>query len=628
MNSNRQSPQAYRFGGFELDPRAGELRKQGRKIKLQGQPLDILTMLLEHPGEVVTREELQKRLWPADTFVDFEHSLNAAVKRLREALDDSADTPQFIETLPRRGYRFIGTLDGGSAVAPEGEQRRLARRWIGYAAIVLVVLFGVAFALNLGGWRDSVLHRSRMPRIQSIAVLPLENLSRDPEQEYFADGMTDALIANLAQISALRVISRTSVMRYKGTKKSLPEIARELNVDAVVEGTVLRSGERVRIIAQLIEAPTDRHLWAASYERDLRDVLALQSEVARAIAGEIRVQLTPREQVRLASVHVISPEAHEAYLRARYEFYQARNVIPGRQRNESLWRSVGLFQQAIQLEPTYAPTYAGLASSYDSLADERHREVAAKSREAAEKAVALDETLAEGHSALGSVALFNEWDWARAERELKRAIELNPNFAGAHSSYALYLRVVGRFDHAVSEINRARELDPSNLGLQTNAAHIYRCARQYDRAIETFQGLLKLDPNRWYDRYWLGVAYIDKGQLDQGLAEIKMAERHPEADPWARAALAWAEGLAGNRAAALRGRAKLESLSREQPVSPIARAIVHAALGEKDQVFRSLEEAWQQHDTQLVFQKSQVRLENLRGDPRYQDLLRRMGLPP
>ncbi len=333
------SSQVACFGAFKADLRAGELLKNGRRIRLQEQPFQILAMLLERPGEVVTREELHRKLWPADTFVDFDHGLNNAINRLREALGDSPEAPRYIETLSRRGYRFIAPVEHGAAApavsAPEIAAPPVAvpatkRRPFGWTFFVpgALVILAAAFVLtNVGGWRQRLWRTSAPARIRSIAVLPLENLTGDPSQEYFAEGMTDALITNLAQIKALRVISRTSVMHYKGTRKPLPEIAKQLNVDAVVEGTVTRSGERVRIDAQLIEARTDRHLWAQSYERDLRDILALQSEVSRAIVKEIRIKLTAEEQAYLSAARPVNPEAYEAYLRGKYYYYKPESGV-------------------------------------------------------------------------------------------------------------------------------------------------------------------------------------------------------------------------------------------------------------------------------------------------------------
>src|SRR5713101_3735750 len=423
-----QSALPKRFGAFEFDPRARQLRKHGHTIRLHGQPLEILGLLLERPTEVVLREELRARLWPEDTFVDFEHSLNAAVNKLREALDDDANNPRFIETVPRRGYRFIAPVEGALPASapdstnldapaanqeaidlgveksaaevpmPSGARPRRRTLWLVFAACAFLVALLVGF--DAGGLRQRFFGRPDPGGIRSIAVLPLENLSHDPEQEYFADGMTEALTTELAQISALKVISRTSVMQYKGTKKSLPQIAKELRVDAVVEGAVQRSGDKVEITVQLIQAPTDRHLLAKSYERDLRDVLALQREIAHAITDEIKAKLTPGERASLASSHPVNPEAYEAYLEGRY-FWNKRT-------ENAVRTAAEYFQRAVDKDPTYARAYAGLADAYSvlgswSLDALPPSEVLPKARAAVTKALQLDDSIAEAHTALAGI---------------------------------------------------------------------------------------------------------------------------------------------------------------------------------------------------------------------------------
>ncbi len=451
MAGSSASLGTVRFGVFEFDPRVGELRKQGMKLKLQGQPVEILKLLLEHPGEVVTREELQRKLWPADTFVDFEHSLNAAVKRLRDALDDSAETPRYIETLARRGYRFVAPVEG---LAPVPASRRISPSvWIGSAAAL--ALLAVLVALNVGGSRDRILGRATRP-LRSVAVLPLTNLSGDPEQDYFAEGMTEALITELGKISALRVISRQSMMQYKGTKKSAPQIAKELNVEAVVEGSVLCSGDRVRVSVQLIQAVPERHLWANTYDQDLRDVLAVHSEMARAVAGEVRAKLTPQEERLLLSARSVNPEAYAAYLRGLY-FYN-RLVT-----TEDLETALESFQQAVKKDPSYAPAHAAVASCYARLGygPPRKEDVSSKARAAALKALELDETLAEAHAALGYIKVSFDWDWPGAQREYKRAFELNPNSVDVHLKYALFLaRIRGQPDEGIAEAKRAHRGRP------------------------------------------------------------------------------------------------------------------------------------------------------------------------
>ncbi|PYV51129.1 MAG: hypothetical protein DMG92_05335, partial [Acidobacteria bacterium] len=374
----RLSRASVRFGAFELDQDAGELRREGTKVRLQEQPLQILQILLEQPGKVILREELRKRVWPSDTFVDFDHGINNAIKRLREALGDVAETPRYIETLPRRGYRFIGITE-----------------------------------YPRHGTASSIL---------SLAVLPLENLSRDPEQEYFADGLTEALITSLAKISAIRVTSRTTAMHYKGVHRPVPELARELGVDAVVEGAVLRSGERVRISVQLIEARTDQHLWAESYNRDLRDVLELQTEVARAVAREIQVKMTPSEQEQLARVHPVDAQAYEAYLKARY-YWNKRT-------GEGFRRGAEYFERAIERDPSYAAAYAGLADCASSAGFwglTSPSDGCGKAKAAARKSLEIEET-AEGRTSLAIAILHYDFDIVAAEQEFRRALELNPRY--------------------------------------------------------------------------------------------------------------------------------------------------------------------------------------------------------
>src|SRR2546428_1854836 len=452
-----------RFGIYEFEPHAKELRRGGLRVRLEGQPLAILKMLLARPGELVTREELQKDLWPEDIFVDFEHSLNAAVKRLRAALNDSADHPRYIETLSRRGYRFIAPLNGTDAqsadrvriTSPSAAQAQAAFSGRGLWQKAVVALLAVAI---VGwGWRH---WRKQAPTpagpvIRSLAVLPLQNLSGDPSQEYFADGMTEELIGRLSKIHGLRVISRTSVMHFKTTQLSVPEIAKTLGVDVIVEGSVIREGTQIRVHAQLIRAATDEHIWAEEYQREYRSVLAIQEEVARTIAERIEVSLTPTEQASLASTHPVDPEAHEDYLKGRYYFNQRTE--------DALNRSIVYFQQALARDPNYALAYCGLADAYAMLGFRGgfpSKDALLRAKAAALKAIELDDTLAEPHASLAFIAETHEWDWATAEREYKRALELNPGDARAHHWYAGYLMYVGRFEEG--RISRLRN-------------HIYRC---------------------------------------------------------------------------------------------------------------------------------------------------------
>jgi TolB-like protein/DNA-binding winged helix-turn-helix (wHTH) protein/Tfp pilus assembly protein PilF len=635
-----QSHQLVRFGVFEVDLRAGELRKQGLKLRLQERPFQILTFLLENPGEVVTREELRLHLWPADTFVDFDHSVNTAVNKLRDALGDSAENPQFIETLPRHGYRFIGhvepvvVVDSGAEVQARGEGGPLPesserRRWLALGATAAIVVFGTLVALNVGGLRGWLLpsvwatHDAPPPKIDSIAVLPLENLSGDPQQEYFADGMTEELITNLGKISALRVISRTSVMQYKGTRKPLPEIARELNVDAIVEGAVLRSGDQVRITANLLYAPSDRHLWAQTYERNLRDVLALQDEVARSIASEIRIKLTPQEEVRLAGSQPVIPEAYRLYLQGRYYFF--KRTLPAYK------KSIQLFQQALEKDPNSALTYAGLSESYGVLpvrygGEALPREFLPKAKAAALKALELDNSLAEAHAALGFVLFHYDWDWLAAERELKRAIDLKPSYIVAHYRYAHYLSAMGRHEQAIAEIRRAQELDPVSPLMLVEGCEIYDYARRYDEAIQQCRKALELDPNLAIAHSTLGGPYLGKGMYKQALAEIEEGYRMlGEDSSWSRTVV---YAIAGRRGEAMKELDGLLQQYKRGTVLPLGLAPIYAALGERQRAIDLVEEAYEQRDPNMYLLKDWRFFDPLRSDPRFQAILRRMNFPP
>src|SRR6267142_2797734 len=547
---DRSPSHPVRFGVFEFDPRAGELRKQGMKIKLQGQPIEILTLLLEHPGDIVTREKLQKKLWPSDTFVDFEHSLNAAVKRLRDALDDSADTPRYIETVARRGYRFIGPIDRLKSVSP----RPRALKWVGIGSVAALALLAAFVGLNVGGWRDRIFRAGTKP-IRSIAILPLANLSVDPEQDYFAEGMTEALISELGKISALRVISRQSMMQYKGTKKSAPQIARELNVEAVVEGSVVRAGDRVRISVQLIEAAPERHLWASSYDRDLRDVLALHSEMARAVASEVMIRLTPQERGLLATIRPVDPEVYAAYLRGRYFWNRT-----------DLEKALESFQEATKKDPSYAPAHAGVALCYNLLALSRPpKEVFPIARTAALKALELDETNDDAHTALAWNKTLFEWDWAGGERELQRALELNPKSVWAHRIYGGTLTMTGRSHEGIAEARQAQELDPLSLLMNGQLGFNYWLAHRYDEAIAQYKKTLELDRNAAPARLQLFWCYTTKGMYPEALAEYEKLPE-PRGD---QPHLAYLYAASGRRQEALKLVKELTLLSEREYVGPI-----------------------------------------------------------
>ena len=572
-----------RFGVFELDLRASELRKKGVKVKLQDQPCQILAVLLEHPGEIVSREELRNRLWQRDTFVDFDHSLNTAIMRLREVLGDSSENPIFIETLSRRGYRFIapveevlaltgtaertlvpqnapgfGVTDESAAaefsrVAQPGPQVGRAPRYL-YLRISTRALAGIALliaAVALGSLlisryvRKPSVSSASSEQIKSLAVLPLEDLSGEKDQDYFADGMTDELIASLAKIRQLRVISRTSAMAYKGTRKPLSEIAHELHVDAVVEGTVLRAGNRVRITAELVQVSTDRHLWAETYESELGNILTLQSHVASAIVNEIRINLTPEEQKRLATPRVVNAQAYEDYLKGRY-YWNKRS-------EEGLVKAVDYYQLAAEKDPQYALAYAGLADCYDLLGTTiigamPATEAAPKARAAALKALAIDPSLVDAEITLASIRLNYDWDWHAAENGFKHTIELNPDQATAHQRYSLYLSAMGRSTESLAEIQRAHDLDPLSLSINFSLAWRLYLARQYDQAIQQSRSTIDLDPNFVLAHLALGQTYEQKGEFEMAISELRKAASISPNSPLMLGALGHAYAVAGNSA--------------------------------------------------------------------------------
>lgn len=619
-------PRVVKFGVFEVDFQTREVRKSGMNQKLAGQPFRVLQALLENPHELVTREQLRQRLWPANTFVDYDMALKKAVNRLREVLGDSAENPHFIETIPRQGYRFIGTIQAahghGSPPASATLLSTRGARWSWIAGAGLGALALVLVAFNAGRLRTRIFAGSHPPGIHSLAVLPLSNLSGDPEQEYFADGMTDELITDLAQISALRVISRTSVMHYKGTSKTLPQIARELNADAVLEGSVQRSGDQVRIRAQLIYAVTDRHLWAESYEGSLRDVLGLQNKVASEIARQIRIQVTPEEKTRLANARPVNLEAHEAYLKARYYLNQRTE--------KGFQQSVRYFNEATQEDPNDSLGYAGLADSYILLGEYSllpAKEAFAKARTAAAKALELDDSLAEAHNALAAVKVDYDWDWAGAESEFRRAIELNPGYATAHQWYAELLSQISRHEEALAQIKLAEQLDPFSLIINVVHGDALRCAGQNDMSMEQLQKALEIDPNFAHAHFQLGMTYLRKEAFGDAIAELQRAvSLSPNVTDY-KGGLGYAYAVAGKRPEAQKLLKELKARSKQGYVPRFYIAGIYAGLGEKDQAMANLEKAYDQHEQGLAVMKREPMFDPLRSDARFQELLRRMNLP-
>jgi TolB-like protein/DNA-binding winged helix-turn-helix (wHTH) protein len=633
------------FGPYALDLRSGELRKHGAKVRMGEQPFQILLMLLERPGEMVAREELRAKLWADDTFVDFDHGLNSAVQRLRDCLSDTAEEPLWVETVPRRGYRFIGQVElaGGTGLSPlngdgaaprdetapdgEGEVTTGARRpaqergrgkefrsaaiWIAVVAALLL-----AWPLIRVGARWKTTPKEESVPIRSIAVLPLENLSGDPAQDYFADGMTDELITTLAKNQALRITSRTSVMRYRSPRRPIGEIANELGVDGVIVGSVARSGNRVRVNAQLIRASNDSHIWSESYERDLGDVLSLQDELARAIADEVRVTATPPEASSATAATRFNPEAHDAYLRGRYYWFHGE--FP---------KSREFFQKAIDLDPAYAPGYAGLADSYmgqSGTAGMPVKEGLARGEAAARKALEIDDSLAEAHLSLAAAKFFFHWDWPGAETEIRRAIELNPSLSEAHHLYDYILSGTNRFPEGLQEERIAQQLDPLDRPWAVGR-QFYR-QRRFDEAIRELRSQIEIEPNIDALHGVLSDAYYFKGMLKESIIEREKL-LVINGDPNDAAAEDRTYKTLGMRAVQEWRLEQLKRRGKNQYVSPWDLARLSAAAGRNDEAIGYLQEALDQRLSDLVLLKQEPYFDSLQSDTRYQAIVKRVGLP-
>jgi TolB-like protein/DNA-binding winged helix-turn-helix (wHTH) protein/Tfp pilus assembly protein PilF len=621
--------QRIRFSAFEVDLKAGELRKNGVKVKLQQQPLQVLTLLLQRPGEIVTREELRKELWAADTFVDFDHSLNAAIKRLRDALGESAESPVFIETLARRGYRFNTPLLAPSVpsaeAAPGGALSAAKSSLSKRRFIASIILASVVIAATAFGW--SRFHRggySPSPQITSIAVLPLANLSRDPEQEYFSDGMTSAIIANLSDIRRLRVISRTSTERYKGTKKSLPEIAKELNVDAVIEGSVLRAGNRVRIDVELIDGATDQHLWSESYERELGDVLKLHGELAQAVADRMQVELAAEPAVKFRTAPAVNQAAYEDYLKG-YRHWTAAG------RHPQTLLAQQYFRKSAQEDPNFALAYAGLGDTYLLLGMMRRlspQEAGREARENIRKALQIDPSLGRARASLGDLNWQYEWNWKEAEKEYRQAIEANRSNLEAHESYAWFLSWSGRGEEAAAEIALMRRLDPAFPLRCDDESGLRYHLRDYAGLTKSAGQGIELDPSDWTSHYFRGIGEYAQGKQTEAIAEFQRAVELSDDDQDASAALAFAYASIGKREAALKVLGRLQRDSSGSYVSPYMQAVIWAGLGDREKAFTLLEKAYVEKSTDLAyFIKADLRLDGLRSDARFQRLLARVGPP-
>jgi TolB-like protein/DNA-binding winged helix-turn-helix (wHTH) protein/Tfp pilus assembly protein PilF len=606
-----------RFGTFALDLRAGELRKNGHTIRLPEQPFQVLSLLLERAGEVVTRDELRQGLWPADTFVDFDHGLNNAIKKLRDVLDDSAESPRYIETLPKRGYRFICPVNGAEASAVAQTLPPMSwglKRWV-LGLLAAALLLGALLMANIGGLRERLFGTSSRLPLASLAVLPLENLTGDAGQEYLVDGIHDELITQLAQISSLKVISRYSVVRIKQEKgKSLQEIARELGVDAVMEGTVQRTGDRIHLSVQVIRAQDDRHLWARSYDRELRDVARLPSDVARAMAGDLAIKVAAQEQAQLTLQRTVDPEVYKLYLKANYYLHQWKK--------DSLDKALEYYHQAIDLDPTYARAWSGLGSCYQSLSGYGDTKAAvAKAKAALLKALELDDTLRTAHGNLAWIYM-DAWDWKNAEKEFVRAAELDPSWRGP----SLYFSRLGLFDEAIQAERDAVERNPLSFSQNLTLGWTYFMARRYDDAIPQLKRALQLDPNNRMPHYQLAWNYAKKGMFKEAIAECD-AYSQPDPEVAAGDDCGWVYALAGRRTEALAFMERVQRKPKGGPGHIGQFARIYDALGDREMAIKLL---YEKYDKQLPFRGinlGPIYSDALRADPRFQELVRRSGFP-
>ncbi|HEY9139364.1 MAG TPA: winged helix-turn-helix domain-containing protein [Bryobacteraceae bacterium] len=609
MDNPEKVESILRFQGFELNLQSGELRRNGIRVNLQDQPFKVLVALLQRPGQIVAREELRRLIWPHESIGDFNHAINLAVAKLRSSLGDSADVPRLIETLPRRGYRFIGRM-AADAVQP-AKKHPPVQQWSPlFVAALLLLVAAVVLLAEFGGLRSRLFSRApSQMQIRSVAVLPLVSLSNDQDQGFFTEGMAEALITELGNISALRVPSHQSVMQYRSSKKPAPQIARELNVDALVEGSIIRAGDQVRITVQLIDGRTDRHLWAGSYQRELRAILSLQNDVARAIATEVKVKLTPREEQPVASARSVGPEAQEAYLKGLY--YVNRWPEP-----ESS-HCIESFRRATELEPQFADAQAGLATCYSVMPwTYPPKEVLPKAKAAALEAIRLDPNQAEAYMALCSVNVFFEWDWASAERNARRALELSPNRSYSHVWYSNFLAFLGRSEEAVREAKEAVRLDPTSILMNRNLAFVYQLSHRYSEYAAQAQKTLELAPSDDIAKWDLAYAFALQGRRNQAAEHLNAVT-----DPVAQAVV-WA--TLGEKKRASRA---LKEAEHPACPCPFCCAMAHAALGDRDAAIQLLEKACDQRDAEMVQLYTNPAFDSMRSDPRVQALLHRMNFP-
>ncbi len=655
-----------RFADFELDVGRYELRRGDRVLKLEKIPMELLTLLVESNGQLVTRDQIIERIWGKGVFLDTEHGINTAIRKVRLALGDNPEQPRFVQTVTGKGYRFITpTIEiseggNGSATGADSPSVVDAHDAIGskpvleqkaapvpqkdsnagkpsapslaiFGTLALLALAAALVGMNVAGWRDQIFARRPKPNIQALAVLPLANLSGDTEQEFFADGMTEALITELGKISGPRVISRQSVMEYKGSKKSLREIARELNVDAVLEGAVARSGDRVKVTVHLAQASPERQLWAQEYDRSLHDVLSLQGEIALAVMDEIRTKLSPEVRTRFSNARGVNPEAYADYLRGR----SVLTGGPGHYSNlatkkhyteQDIETAIAYFRHAIEKDPAYAEAYAGLADAYIHLGNpgwggHSSKETLSDAKEAATTALKLDPALPEAHFSLAQTLQY-DWNWPEAAKEYKLALKLNPYYVDAHLQYGRFVQALGRNDEALAHMHYADELDLLNIGVKETEAWVTYAARQYDLALTQFESL-GADAG-------LVHAYREKGMYSEAIVASKRWDAtHPSEsrDPKPLAVKASIYGLQGRKDEAEALIKALKETVRHRHVSGFFFAEAYVGLGQRDQAIIWLERAYEEHDQWMVFANAYPGLDRLRSEPRFQVLMRRMNFP-
>ena len=630
---------------LELDVCTYELRRSGRRLKLERIPMELLLLLIEQRGQIVTRERIVERVWGKDVFLDTDNSINAAIRKIRHVLKDDAEQPRFVQTVTGRGYRFIAPVleDASSSLLPQAVAQQVAAAkdpigsdippvrapqvWGSPVRLLFLAAF-VVLMVGLGAYfqwfRSRVSPATSSGRIM-LAVLPFQNLTGEAGQEYFSDGLTEEMITRLGSLDPqhLGVIARTSVMHYKNSQEKLDQIGRELGIRYVLEGSVRREAGKVRITAQLIEVKDQTQLWARQYDREPKDLLTLQSEITREVSDQIELTLGDRKLIETPAEPPASPQSYEAYdlyLKGQY-FWNKRTVV-------GFQRAIDYFQQAINKDPNYARAYAGLADSYALIGGYSlvpQAEFIPKARAAALRAVEIDQNLAEAHTALALIVQNYDWEWQTADKEFRRAIELNPNYATAHHWYAEHLAWQGRFDEALRESERARQLDPLSLIIATDNGAILYYARQYDRAIEQFRAVRDMDPN--FPRTGLILqAYTQKGVLAEVRVELEEARKTYGDGPATCSELAYIYGRTGQQAQARQELAKLEQWNQRQPLDPVAFVIAYIGMGNDDQAFAWLEKAYMQHSNAMTTLKVDPLYDPLRSDPRFQNLLSRVGL--